>query len=226
MPEIHPDVILADVFMPVRSGYEVCEFVKGDSRYMHTPVVLLVGAFDPLDEREAQRVRADGVLKKPFVPPEPLVNLVKALLAKSASERLVAVGVASASASAAAEVARPKPAPETHEHQFDDEPAEELTVPPPSSKLGDYDKPVAFGSLLEAPAEELPALDQTDPIVTLSRDPNLGEPAFWTSRVPKPEEEAPTEEGEATEHSWGRAESLPGMDESAVLEPIEPAIRT
>ena len=80
VPEINPDVILADVFMPVRSGYEVCEFVKNDSRYMHTPVVLLVGAFDPLDEHEAQRVRADGVLKKPFVPPEPLINLVKALL--------------------------------------------------------------------------------------------------------------------------------------------------
>ena len=89
--EISPDVILADVFMPVRNGYEVCEFVKNDSRYMHTPVVLLVGAFDPLDEHEAQRVRADGVLKKPFVPPEPLINLVKALLVKSAGDRLVAV---------------------------------------------------------------------------------------------------------------------------------------
>ena len=52
MPEVTPDLVLADVFMPVRSGYEVCEFVKHDPRYMHTPVILLVGAFDPLDERE------------------------------------------------------------------------------------------------------------------------------------------------------------------------------
>ena len=83
IPDLRPDLILADIFMPVRNGYEVCEFVKSDSRYMSTPVVLLVGAFDPLDEQETQRVHADGVLKKPFVPPDPLINMVKALLAKS-----------------------------------------------------------------------------------------------------------------------------------------------
>ena len=38
-------------------------------RFSHVPVILLVGAFDPLDEKEARRVGADGVLKKPFVPP-------------------------------------------------------------------------------------------------------------------------------------------------------------
>lgn len=83
VPEIKPDIVLADVFMPVRNGYEVCEFVKRDSRFSETPVVLLVGAFDPLDEKEAQRVGADGVLKKPFVPPDPLISLVDSLLQKS-----------------------------------------------------------------------------------------------------------------------------------------------
>src|SRR5713101_473359 len=87
IPDLRPDLVLADIFMPVRNGYEVCEFVKSDSRYMNTPVVLLVGAFDPLDEQETQRVRADGVLKKPFVPPDPLINMVKALLAKSNGQK-------------------------------------------------------------------------------------------------------------------------------------------
>jgi CheY-like chemotaxis protein len=90
--EMVPDLVLADIFMPVRSGYEVCEFLKQDPRFSHIPVVLLAGAFDPFDEREAQRVGADGVLKKPFVPPDPLVTLVKSLLAKNA-EKLVAVAV-------------------------------------------------------------------------------------------------------------------------------------
>lgn len=80
VPEVHPDVVLADVFMPVRNGYEVCEFVKQDPQFAETPVILLVGAFDPLDEKEAQRVGANGVLKKPFVPPDPLVDLVNSLL--------------------------------------------------------------------------------------------------------------------------------------------------
>src|SRR5579864_3191924 len=83
VPEVRPDIVLADVFMPVRNGYEVCEFVKRDSRFSETPVILLVGAFDPLDEKEARRVGADGVLKKPFVPPEPLIAMVSSLLQKA-----------------------------------------------------------------------------------------------------------------------------------------------
>ncbi len=81
--DIKPDLVLADVFMPVRNGYEVCKYVKDDSTLSHIPVILLVGAFDPLDEQEAQRVGADGVLKKPFVPPDPLISMVKSALARA-----------------------------------------------------------------------------------------------------------------------------------------------
>ncbi len=85
--ELSPDLVLAEIFMPVRSGYEVCEYVKRHPKHAHVPVILLAGAFDPFDEQEAHRVRADGVLKKPFVPPDPLLNMVKTLLAKALSER-------------------------------------------------------------------------------------------------------------------------------------------
>jgi CheY-like chemotaxis protein len=81
--ELRPDLVLADVFMPVRNGYEVCQYVKEDESLKHIPVILLVGAFDPLDEQEAQRVGADGVLKKPFVPPDPLIAMVKAALERA-----------------------------------------------------------------------------------------------------------------------------------------------
>src|SRR5580693_3310310 len=83
LPDLNPDIVLADVFMPVRNGYEVCEFVKKDPRFAHIPVILLVGAFDPLDEKEARRVGADGVLKKPFVPPDPLIAMVTSALEKN-----------------------------------------------------------------------------------------------------------------------------------------------
>jgi CheY-like chemotaxis protein len=83
MSDLNPDVVLADVFMPVRNGYEVCEYIKKDPRFSKTPVILLVGAFDPLDEQEARRVGADGVLKKPFVPPDPLIAMVTAALEKA-----------------------------------------------------------------------------------------------------------------------------------------------
>jgi CheY-like chemotaxis protein len=83
IPDLNPDLVLADIFMPVRNGYEVCEFVKKDERFSHVPVILLVGAFDPLDEKEARRVGADGVLKKPFVPPDPLIAMVTSALEKN-----------------------------------------------------------------------------------------------------------------------------------------------
>jgi len=83
LADISPELSVADIFMPVRNGYEVCEYVKKDARFAQVPVILLVGAFDPLDEREAQRVGADGILKSRFVPPEPLITMVKTLLDRS-----------------------------------------------------------------------------------------------------------------------------------------------
>ena len=88
--DVRPDLVLADVFMPVRNGYEVCKYVKDDSSLAHIPVILLVGAFDPLDEQEAQRVGADGVLKKPFVPPDPLISMVKSALQRASASQAVA----------------------------------------------------------------------------------------------------------------------------------------
>lgn len=58
-----PDLIIADVSMPEVSGYELCEYVKSHGS---TPVFLTAGAVEPFDQAEADRVRADGVLKKPF----------------------------------------------------------------------------------------------------------------------------------------------------------------
>src|SRR5258705_10378127 len=92
--DVRPDLVLADVFMPVRNGYEVCKYVKDDSSLAHIPVILLVGAFDPLDEQEAQRVGADGVLKKPFVPPDPLISMVKSALMRAANAASAAKAVA------------------------------------------------------------------------------------------------------------------------------------
>ena len=83
IPDLDPDLVLADIFMPVRNGYEVCEFEKKHERFAHVPVILLGGAFDPLDEKEARRVGADGVLKKPFVPPDPLIAMVTSALEKN-----------------------------------------------------------------------------------------------------------------------------------------------
>src|SRR6266568_6841172 len=64
--ELQPDVILADVLMPRRNGYQLCEAVKQDPHLAHIPVLLLAGTFEAFDEELASRVGADAHILKPF----------------------------------------------------------------------------------------------------------------------------------------------------------------
>ena len=61
-----PDIIILDVYMPGYTGLEVCERVKGAAETSRTPVLLTVGKMEPFKPEEANRVRADGVMIKPF----------------------------------------------------------------------------------------------------------------------------------------------------------------
>jgi CheY-like chemotaxis protein len=75
-----PDIVLADAGMPERTGYEVAQFIKGTPAFAHIPVVLLTGAFEPVDEARAKSAGCDGVLVKPFEP-QLVISRVKDLLA-------------------------------------------------------------------------------------------------------------------------------------------------
>jgi len=75
-----PDIVLVDVEVPEVDGYAVCTHVKQSSRLKGVPVLLLAGAFEPVDEAKAKSIGCDGVLVKPFEPQQ-LVSRVKALLA-------------------------------------------------------------------------------------------------------------------------------------------------
>ncbi len=169
--DLRPDLVLADVFMPVRNGYEVCQFVKADSALSHIPVILLVGAFDPLDEQEAQRVGADGVLKKPFVPPDPLISMVKSALQRAGvaqggertaralePEALRAADLLSPSSATAPTVKSLPITTASHEEPIvaleSESFVDELPERPEPVRIDTGAQPVAFGSLLETPAVE------------------------------------------------------------------------
>jgi len=64
--QFRPDVVLADVVMPGCNGYDICARIKEAPEFSGLPVILLAGAFEPFDESEAARVKADGFLIKPF----------------------------------------------------------------------------------------------------------------------------------------------------------------
>ncbi|HLK53309.1 MAG TPA: response regulator [Candidatus Angelobacter sp.] len=64
--EQKPDIIILDVYMPGYSGLEVCEKVRGSLDTVKTPVLLTVGKMEPYKPEDANRVKADGVIIKPF----------------------------------------------------------------------------------------------------------------------------------------------------------------
>ncbi|MEP6742408.1 MAG: response regulator [bacterium] len=89
LSEFAPDIVLADVFMPQMSGYEVCEHIKQNDQLKHIPVMLLVGSFEPFDEAEARRVGANDTLTKPFQSIRKLIDKVGVLVSGRAAEEQI-----------------------------------------------------------------------------------------------------------------------------------------
>src|SRR5262245_54621211 len=88
-----PDIVLADIGMPGPTGYEVGRHIKRTPRLAHIPVLLLTGAFEPVDEQKAADAGCDGVLVKPFEP-QLVIERVKALLTAGAAAGTVAGTIA------------------------------------------------------------------------------------------------------------------------------------
>lgn len=86
LQENRPDLILADVVMPEKNGYEVCEAVKANPATARIPVVLLSGTFEPFDRQRAERIGADAIVSKPF-DSQQLLAQVEALLDRAPSQR-------------------------------------------------------------------------------------------------------------------------------------------
>src|SRR5262249_15861778 len=190
--DVRPDLVLADVFMPVRNGYEVCKHMKQDKALSHIPVILLVGAFDPLDEQEAQTVGADGVLKKPFVPPDPLISMVKSALVragvphagfspeKPAAAEPEPAPVAAAPKAPVSAFEMPKPVQLEEMGSF----VEEVRARPAAVKI-EGEQPAAFGSLLDPSASVTQDAPEFATAGGMERD--------WRSAKEEDEEEAEEE---------------------------------
>ncbi|MFZ3138601.1 MAG: response regulator [Thermodesulfovibrionales bacterium] len=83
IPSYRPDIILADIEMPKMNGYQLCEKIKQDPSTSNIPVILLTGAFEPLDEELAKHVKADDFIIKPFESQD-LISKINAALTISA----------------------------------------------------------------------------------------------------------------------------------------------
>ena len=76
-----PDIVLADIGMPGKNGYEVAQYIRRSPKLEHIPVVLLTGAFEPVDQALADDAKCDGILAKPFEP-QLVIGRVKELLGR------------------------------------------------------------------------------------------------------------------------------------------------
>ena len=118
--EIRPDIVLADVVMPGKNGYEVCAAIKEDPDLQHIPVLLLTGTFEAFDESRAREVGSAGHIAKPFEA-QSLINEVR---------RLIEASAASATQSPATAVSAESPAANADAFDFfeDEESAPDLTT--------------------------------------------------------------------------------------------------
>src|SRR5512135_3096498 len=66
MDSFKPDIVLADIEMPKLNGYQLCEKIKHNPGTAGMPVILLAGAFEPIDEGLLRAAGADDSIIKPF----------------------------------------------------------------------------------------------------------------------------------------------------------------
>ena len=80
-----PDVVITDVIMPDKDGYEVCQFIKDHEQFGKTPVILMSGVVNRTVAEKAMSVKADELVRKPFQPQD-LIARVKSLLNPAAAK--------------------------------------------------------------------------------------------------------------------------------------------
>ena len=62
------DLVVSDIMMPIMTGAELCNMMKGNMSTSHIPVILLTAKGDPDDVKEGYRNGADAYVPKPFDP--------------------------------------------------------------------------------------------------------------------------------------------------------------
>jgi CheY-like chemotaxis protein len=160
LAEMRPDIILSDIIMPEKNGYEVCEYVKSHPDFRNIPVVLLTGTFEPFDPDRAEKAGCDAVVTKPFES-QSLIHKVEELIAQAQS------------APAAPPAAAPEPEPAAASPWMDDTASEAPTAfstasetpsafstasytPPPAPDAFTHDSDIFGAAPTAGPTTEMP----------------------------------------------------------------------
>ena len=66
--EIVPDMILLDIIMPQKDGFEVCSLLREDKKFDKAIIIMVTGLSDRDTKMKALKIGADDIIAKPFNP--------------------------------------------------------------------------------------------------------------------------------------------------------------
>jgi len=138
-----PDVVICDVILPDKDGYQICQYVRAHPAIGATPVLLISGIDNGTVQARAAEVRSDEVMFKPFGVDD-LVRKIDMLLARRANGAKPSTGTATA-APAPTPVAAFAPAPAS------------TPAPTPISASAPAAAPISAPATPSAPAGVAPA---------------------------------------------------------------------
>jgi len=162
LPEVRPDLVICDIIMPGKDGYDVCQEIKSDPSSLHIPVILLSGTFEPFDRDRALAAGCSEIITKPFEARK-LVDCVERLLQGGVDEQST-IEVEAVPAKAAPEAEAVSPDVTAEVDLSVETPVQPVTPPDipsesiPSPPLAAVSPPEVGGGL----SDEVPGLEFTD----------------------------------------------------------------
>lgn len=84
--DVNPDLLITDMYLPTKSGFDLARFLKSQPQHRHVPVIFAATPVDEYNEQDAKNAGADLILRKPFEA-STLLGAVEQLLQQSAAAR-------------------------------------------------------------------------------------------------------------------------------------------
>jgi CheY-like chemotaxis protein len=84
--DVDPDVLIVDVYLPSKNGFELARFIKAQPEWKHVGIIFAAGITDKFDEQDAKNAGAAAVIRKPFEA-SVLLAAVQPLLEQAELER-------------------------------------------------------------------------------------------------------------------------------------------
>jgi CheY-like chemotaxis protein len=86
LSDVDPDLLITDVYLPAKNGFELARYIKAQPEWKHVRVVFAAGIADEFDEQDAKNAGAEAILRKPFEA-SALMSVVQPLLEQAEANR-------------------------------------------------------------------------------------------------------------------------------------------